>query len=88
MLSSVIAVVLGPLLLFHSLFSNPVFVTALSLFKDVKGMFTGVSSQNYTFDTVKKKVKSQNTRFKLETPQLCVLHVFQNSDEICKCSHI
>lgn len=35
-LRSVAAAVLGPVLLFHLLFKNPVVITLLSLFKDIK----------------------------------------------------
>lgn len=45
MLRPVAAVVQDPVLLFHLPFLNPVFVTSLSLNKDVKGLFIDGSSQ-------------------------------------------
>lgn len=48
MLRSVVAVVLGPALLLHLPFLKPVFVTSLSLNKDIKGLFIDGCSQKIT----------------------------------------
>lgn len=48
MLRSVVAVVLGPALLLHLPFLNPVFVTSLSLNKAIKGLFIDGRSQKIT----------------------------------------